>query len=63
MIHVVGPGASIDATLRMGQHMATMRAVVVDRLILLQQFDAAIDPLVHDPRPRFALARRLFNSD
>src|SRR5882724_12575776 len=46
-IHVVGPGASIDAALRVGQHMAAVRTVIIDRLILLQQFDAATDPLTH----------------
>ena len=50
-IHVVGPGAGIDAALRMGQHMAAVRAVVVDRLVLLQKFDAAIDPLTHKGLP------------
>ena len=35
-IHVVGPGTSIDAPLRVGQHMATVRTVIVDCLILLQ---------------------------
>src|SRR6202034_3272623 len=46
-IHVVGPGSSIDAALRMAQHMTAMRTVIIDRLILLQQFDATIDPLTH----------------
>src|ERR1700694_563812 len=46
-IHVVGPGTGIDATLRMGQYVATMRTVIVDRLILLQYFDAATDPPTH----------------
>src|SRR5712691_12541533 len=50
-IHVVGPGSSIDATLRMGQHVAAMRTVIIDRLILLQQFDAATDPLTHEWSP------------
>ena len=50
-IHVVGPGAGIDATLRTGQHMAAMWTVVIDRLILLQQFDAATDPLGHETSP------------
>jgi hypothetical protein len=47
-IHVVGPGTGIDATLGMGQYMAAVRAVIIDRLILLQQFDAATDPLAHE---------------
>jgi hypothetical protein len=50
-IHVVGPGAGIDATLRMGQHMAAVRTVIIDRLILLQQFDAAVDPRTHEEAP------------
>jgi hypothetical protein len=47
-VHVVGPGTSIDATLRMRQHMAAVWTVIIDRLILLQQLDAAIDPLPHE---------------
>src|SRR6516164_9839706 len=47
-IHVVGPGSSIDATLRTGQLVAAMRTVIIDRLILLQQLDAATDPLTHE---------------
>jgi hypothetical protein len=31
--------------------MAAMRTVVIDRLILLQQFDAATDPLIHEIGP------------
>ena len=50
-IHVVGPGSGIDATLRMGQHVAAMRTVVINSLILRQQFDAAVDPLTHGHPP------------
>ena len=50
-IHVVGPGRGIDAALRLGQHVAAMRAVIIDCLILLQQLDAAIDPLAHGCPP------------
>src|SRR3989441_4606441 len=50
-IHVVGPGPGIDAALRVGQHMAAVRTVVIDRLIVLQQFDGAIDPLSHEWSP------------
>ena len=32
-------------------HMAAMRTVIIDRLILLQQFDAATDPLTHQGAP------------
>ena len=46
-IHVIGPGGGIDAALRRGQHMAAVRPVVIDRLILLQQLDTAIDPRSH----------------
>jgi hypothetical protein len=36
--------------------MAAVRTVIVDRLILLQQLDAAIDPLAHeDPVLRVSL--------
>src|SRR6185295_14209844 len=55
-IHVVGPGAGIDAALRMGQQMAAMRTIIIDRLILLQQFDAATDPLTHQGLLRWLLA-------
>ncbi len=47
-IHVIGPGRCIDAPLRTAQHVSAMRTVVVDRLILPQQFDATTDPLSHD---------------
>ncbi len=47
-IHVIGPGSGIDAALRMGQHVAAVRTVIIDGLILLQQFDAATDPLTHE---------------
>ncbi len=47
-IHVVGPGAGIDVPLRMGQHMAAVRTVVIDGLILLQKLDAATDPFPHE---------------
>ena len=50
-IHVIGPGAGIYGALCMGQHMAAVRAVVIDGLILLQQFDAAVDPLTHEGLP------------
>ena len=33
-IHVVGPGTSIHASLRMGQHMPAVRTVIIDGLIL-----------------------------
>jgi len=55
-IHVIGPGAGVDAALRMGQHMAAVRAVIIDRLVLLQQFDAAIDPFGHQRFPLSFLA-------
>jgi hypothetical protein len=32
----------------MRQHMAAVWTVIIDRLILLQQLDAAIDPLPHE---------------
>ncbi len=47
-IHVIGPGRGIDAALRIGQHMAAVRAVVIDGLVLLQKLDAAIDPRSHE---------------
>ena len=50
-IHVVGPGAGIDAALRMGQHVTAVRTVVVNRLILFQQFDGAINPFIHQRPP------------
>ena len=52
-VHVVGPGAGILAALRLGQHMTGMRAVVVDRLTLCQQFDRPVDAIGHAiPFPR-----------
>jgi len=32
----------------MGQYVAAMLTVTIDSLILLQQFDAATDPLTHE---------------
>ena len=51
-IDVVGPNLGVFAPLRAGQHMAAVAAGVVDRLILSEQFDRAIDTL----RPWFPLA-------
>ena len=47
-IDVVGPGARVLAALRVGQHMAGVLARVVDRLVLLQQLDRAIDAFRHE---------------
>ena len=59
-IDVVGPGAGILATLRVGQHVAGVRAVVVDRLVLRQQFDGPVDASRHGGSPLLlrALERR-----
>ena len=46
-IDVVGPGAGIGPALRPGQHMPGMRPDVVDRLVLPEQFDRAVDPACH----------------
>ena len=46
-IDVVGPGARVRAALRVGQHMPAMAADVVDRLVLLQQFERAVDAVGH----------------
>ena len=46
-IDVVGPGLGVLAALLVGQHVAGMRAVVVDRLVGFQQLDGAVDALGH----------------
>ncbi len=46
-IDVVGPACGIDAALRLGQHVTAVRTVIIDGLILLQKFDAAIDATAH----------------
>ena len=50
-IHVVRPGRGIDAALRMGQHMAAVRTVIIDGLVLPQELDTAIDPPGHKVTP------------
>ena len=62
-IDVVGPGAGIVAALRVGQHVAAMRAVVVDRLILRQQFDGAVDAVGHNGSPSGRRLRRVCARD
>src|SRR5260370_16825396 len=52
-IDVVGPGLGVLATLLVGQNVAGMRAVVVDRLIGFQQLDGAVDALGHGRFLRF----------
>src|SRR5205085_8844053 len=47
-IDVVGPGAGVLAALRPGQHLAGMGADVIDRLVLRQEFDGAVDAARHD---------------
>ena len=42
-VDVVRPGAGIVLALRIGQHMAAVRADIVDRLVLRPQFDRAVD--------------------
>jgi hypothetical protein len=37
----------VFAPLRIGQHMAAMAAGVINRLILLQEFDRAVDAVGH----------------
>src|SRR5258708_640410 len=46
-IDVIGPGAGILAALRAAQHMAGMGAEVIDRLVLRQQLDGAVDAAAH----------------
>ena len=55
-IDVIGPGARIVLALRVGQHVAAMRADVVDRLILRQQFDRAVDAVGHKGSLRSSVA-------
>ena len=50
-IDVVGPGAGILDALRMGQHVAGMRAGVVDRLVRREQLDGAVDARCHQFPP------------
>ncbi len=50
-IDVVGPGAGIFAPLRAVQPIATMTAEIVDRLVLRQQLDGAIDRVRHLASP------------
>src|SRR5262249_13673779 len=46
-IDVVGPGLGVGAALLVGQHMAGVRAVVVERLIGFQELDGAVDAFGH----------------
>jgi len=46
-IDVVGPGGGVGQALRMGEHVAGMRADIVDRLALRQEFDRAVDAAGH----------------
>ena len=53
-IDVIGPGAGVVAPLLMGQHVAAMLAVVINRLPLLQQFDGSVDTVRHVGPPVLA---------
>ena len=44
-IDIVGPGLCVLLALLVGQDVAGVRAVVVERLVGLQEFDGAIDAL------------------
>src|SRR4029077_9899827 len=46
-IDVIGPDMRVFAPLRIGQHMAAMATAVINRLVLLQKFDGAIDAVGH----------------
>src|SRR5205823_15131490 len=46
-IDVIGPDMRVFAPLRIGQHVAAMAAGVIDRLVLLQKFDGAVDAVGH----------------
>ena len=46
-IDVVGPDMRILAPLRIGQHMAAVAAGVIDRLILFEELDGAVDATGH----------------
>jgi hypothetical protein len=46
-IDVVGPGLGVLSALLVGQHVAGMRAVVVDRLTGFQELDGAVDAFRH----------------
>ncbi len=46
-IDVVGPGAGVREALLMSQDMTRMAADVIDRLVLLQKLDRAVDAVGH----------------
>src|SRR6266571_7576242 len=51
-IDVVGPGLGILAALGAAQHMAGMGAEVIDRLVLRQELDRAVDAACNRWLPR-----------
>ena len=53
-IHVIGPGGGVFPALGVGQHVAAVRSVVVDCLVLFQQLDGAVDPACHAVSLRFS---------
>jgi hypothetical protein len=51
-VDVIGPDMRVLAPLRIGHHMAAVTANVIDRLILLEEFDRSVDALGHSsPSP------------
>ena len=50
-IDVIGPGAGILAALGAAQHMPGMGAEVIDRLVLCQELDRAVDAACHGGLP------------
>ena len=46
-VHVVGPGGGVLATLVKAEDVTAVWAVIVNRLILSQQLDGAVDPVGH----------------
>jgi len=46
-VDVVGPRVSVLESLFVCQYVTCMTAVVVDRLVLLKEFDCAVDAVCH----------------
>src|SRR5271165_5861351 len=56
-IDVIGPDMRVFASLRIGQQMTAVTADVIDRLILLEEFDGAVDAVWHYLPSRSAAAK------
>jgi hypothetical protein len=53
-VDIIGPGAGVEFALFIGENMAGVAAHVIDRLVLRQQFDGAIDAWWHEIVPLVA---------